>query len=50
MSFTATQLAAQLHGEVLGDGSVAITGFAPADAARAGDLTFAENETYFAAA
>lgn len=50
MPFTVAQIAEQLRGEVLGDGSVAITGFAPADSARAGDLTFAENETYFAAA
>ena len=40
----------QLRGEVLGDGSVQLTGFAPADCARAGDLTFAEKETHFAAA
>ena len=50
MPFTAAQIAEQLQGDVLGDGSVSITGFAPADSARAGDLTFAENETYFAAA
>lgn len=50
MPFTATQIAEQLRGEVLGDGSDLLTGFAPADCARAGDLTFAENATYFAAA
>lgn len=50
MPFTAAQLAEKLQGEVLGDGSVALTGFAPADCARPGDLTFAEKETYFAAA
>ncbi len=50
MPFTVAQIAEQLRGEVLGDGSVPITGFAPADSARAGDLTFAENEIYFAAA
>jgi UDP-3-O-[3-hydroxymyristoyl] glucosamine N-acyltransferase len=50
MPFTATQIAEQLKGEVIGDGSTPITGFAPADCARAGDLTFAEKETHFAAA
>lgn len=49
MTFTAAQIAKQLGGEVLGDGNVEITGFASADCARAGDLTFAENEAYFAA-
>ncbi len=47
MPFTAQQIASQLGGEIDGDGSVVIQGFAPADNARAGDLTFAENETYF---
>jgi len=50
MPFTAAQIAEQLQGEVLGDGSVQLTGFAPADCARTGDLTFAEKETHFAAA
>jgi UDP-3-O-[3-hydroxymyristoyl] glucosamine N-acyltransferase len=50
MPFTAAQLAKELQGEVLGDGSVVLTGFAPAVAAKAGDLTFAENETFFAKA
>jgi UDP-3-O-[3-hydroxymyristoyl] glucosamine N-acyltransferase len=48
--FTATEIARHVGGEVLGDGSVTLSGFAPADAARAGDLTFAENENYFARA
>jgi UDP-3-O-[3-hydroxymyristoyl] glucosamine N-acyltransferase len=48
--FTAAQLARELQGEVLGDGSTPLTGFAPALTARAGDLTFAENETFFAKA
>ena len=43
MSFTAAQIAEQLRGEVLGDSSVQLTGLAPADCARVGDLTFAEN-------
>jgi UDP-3-O-[3-hydroxymyristoyl] glucosamine N-acyltransferase len=50
ISFTAAQIADQLQGEVVGDGSVRLTGFAPADRAKAGDLTFAEKPTYFAAA
>lgn len=50
MRFTAADLAKQLQGEVVGDGAVPISGFAPADAARAGDLTFAESEAYFAKA
>jgi len=51
MPFTAAQIAEQLKGEVIGvTASARLTGFAPADCARAGDLTFAEKETYFAAA
>ena len=50
MSFTAAQIAEKLKGELSGDGSVQITGLAPADRARPGDLTFAENAAYFAAA
>jgi UDP-3-O-[3-hydroxymyristoyl] glucosamine N-acyltransferase len=50
MNFTAAQIAKTLQGEVVGDGSVQITGFAPADRARPGELTFAENAAYFAAA
>ena len=50
MSFTAAQLAARLDGRVIGDGTIPLTGFAPADSARPGDLTFAENEKYFARA
>jgi UDP-3-O-[3-hydroxymyristoyl] glucosamine N-acyltransferase len=50
MSFTAAQIAQKLNGEVIGDGSIEITGLAPAEFARAGQLTFAENAAYFAAA
>src|SRR5712671_1939874 len=50
MPFTASHIAEQLKGEVLGDGSVELTGIAPAECARPGDLTFAEKESYFAAA
>jgi len=48
--FTASQIAERLKAEVLGDGSVELTGIAPADSARPGDLTFAEKESYFATA
>ena len=50
MNLTVAAIAKQIQGEVIGDGSAAITGFAPADTAKAGDLTFAENEAYFAKA
>ena len=50
MAFTAAEIAKQLQGEVIGDASVTLTGFAPADSAKPGDLTFAENEDYFARA
>jgi UDP-3-O-[3-hydroxymyristoyl] glucosamine N-acyltransferase len=45
--FTTAEIAKELDGEVIGDGSLKLTGFAPATAARPGDLTFAENETFF---
>jgi UDP-3-O-[3-hydroxymyristoyl] glucosamine N-acyltransferase len=45
--FTTAEIAKELDGEVIGDGSLKLTGFAPATTARAGDLTFAENETFF---
>jgi len=47
---TVAQLAERLDGEVIGDGSVQLTGIAPAESARDGDLTFAEKDTYLAAA
>jgi UDP-3-O-[3-hydroxymyristoyl] glucosamine N-acyltransferase len=50
MPFTAAEIAQHLQGEVVGDGSVVLAGLAPADQARAGHLTFAENEDYFARA
>lgn len=49
-SLTAAEVARHLEGQVLGDETVLLTGFAPADRARPGDLTFAENATYFARA
>src|SRR5205814_1100436 len=47
MPFTAAEIAKTIGGEVLGDASLLLTGFAPADRAQVGDLTFAENENYF---
>ena len=46
-TFTASEVAELVGGKIVGDGSVPLTGFAPASAARAGDLTFAENDTFF---
>jgi UDP-3-O-[3-hydroxymyristoyl] glucosamine N-acyltransferase len=46
-SFTASEVAALVGGTIVGDGAVHLTGFAPANTARAGDLTFAENEIFF---
>ncbi|MCD6048634.1 MAG: lpxD [Verrucomicrobia bacterium] len=50
MPITAAQIAEQVRGELVGDGSVAITGFSAANQTRPGDLTFADQETYFAVA
>ena len=50
MPFTAAEIAKHLQGEVLGDGTIVLNTFAPADRAQAGDLTFAENADYFARA
>ncbi|MFZ2643752.1 MAG: UDP-3-O-(3-hydroxymyristoyl)glucosamine N-acyltransferase [Verrucomicrobiia bacterium] len=50
MPITAAQIAVQLQGEVVGDGSVELTGFTAADHARRGDLTFADTKAFFAAA
>jgi UDP-3-O-[3-hydroxymyristoyl] glucosamine N-acyltransferase len=47
MPYTAAEIAARLQGEVIGNGSVVLNGFAPADTAAPGDLTFAENADYF---
>lgn len=47
MTYTTADIAKQVSGEVLGDASLPLAGFAPADRARAGDLTFAENEVWF---
>ncbi len=47
---TASEIAKHLQGEVVGDGSAILNGFAPADRAQSGDLTFAENDEFFALA
>lgn len=47
MPYTAAEIAKQLQGEVIGDGSIVLSNFAPADRAKPGDLTFAENADYF---
>ena len=47
---TASEIANHLQGEVVGDGNAILNGFAPAESARPGDLTFAENESFFARA
>ncbi len=46
-AFSAAELASHLQGQVQGDASVELSGFAPAETAQTGDLTFAENERYF---
>lgn len=48
--FTAGQIAERLQAELIGNADIPLTGLKPADAATTGDLTFAENEKYFAAA
>ena len=47
MTFTTAEIAKHLDGEVVGDAAATLKGFAPADRAKPGDLTFAENEDYF---
>ena len=50
MPYTAAEIAKLLGGEVVGNPSLVLKGFAPADRAQPGDLTFAENENYVARA
>jgi UDP-3-O-[3-hydroxymyristoyl] glucosamine N-acyltransferase len=45
---TVSEIAKHLQGEVVGDGNAILNSFAPADRAQPGDLTFAENEEFFA--
>ncbi len=47
MRYTVGDIAALLGGTVVGDPTMPLTGFQAADRARAGDLTFAENKTFF---
>ncbi|MFM2294320.1 MAG: UDP-3-O-(3-hydroxymyristoyl)glucosamine N-acyltransferase [Verrucomicrobiota bacterium] len=47
---TAAELAKLLAGEVVGDPATPLRNFAAAETAQPGDLTFAENENYFAKA
>ena len=44
MKFTANEIAEQVGGEAVGDGNIELAGFAQADVAKPGDLTFAEME------
>jgi len=50
MQFTAAEISKLLQGEITGDPDLLLKGFAPADRAQPGDLTFAENDNYFARA
>ncbi|MGD0351829.1 MAG: UDP-3-O-(3-hydroxymyristoyl)glucosamine N-acyltransferase [Verrucomicrobiota bacterium] len=50
MPFTAAEIAQHVGGEVVGDKNAILNNIAPAESAQAGDLTFAENEDYFARA
>jgi len=50
MTLTTAEIAKLLAGEVLGDATATLTGFAMAENAKPGDLTFAETEEYFVAA
>jgi len=50
MPFTVAEIARHVGGEVVGDATLVVQRFAPADRAQPGDLTFAENERFFARA
>ncbi len=50
MPYTAAEIARYLGGQVIGNDTIPLAGFAPAHTARPGDLTFAENQTFFALA
>src|SRR5258705_490385 len=50
MPFTVAEISKLLGGEIAGDPTLLLKGFAPADRAQSSDLTFAENENYFARA
>jgi UDP-3-O-[3-hydroxymyristoyl] glucosamine N-acyltransferase len=50
MPFTTAEISKLIGGQVVGDSNAALKSFAPAENAQIGDLTFAENEDYFARA
>ncbi|HCL91354.1 MAG TPA: UDP-3-O-(3-hydroxymyristoyl)glucosamine N-acyltransferase [Verrucomicrobiota bacterium] len=50
MPYTVADIARLTGGEITGDASLVLNGFAPADRSQPGDLTFAENANYFARA
>ncbi|HXR05121.1 MAG TPA: UDP-3-O-(3-hydroxymyristoyl)glucosamine N-acyltransferase [Verrucomicrobiae bacterium] len=50
MPFTTAEIAKHVGGQVVGDQDAVLKNFAPAESAQAGDLTFAENEDFFARA
>jgi UDP-3-O-[3-hydroxymyristoyl] glucosamine N-acyltransferase len=50
MSYTVSEIAERVRGEVVGDGAARLTGFANPRNAREGDLTFADKQDYFLAA
>ncbi|MGA3163950.1 MAG: UDP-3-O-(3-hydroxymyristoyl)glucosamine N-acyltransferase [Verrucomicrobiota bacterium] len=50
MPFTALEVAKHVGGKAVGDNTAILKNFAPIEHAQAGDLTFAENEAYFARA
>ena len=50
MELTAETIARHLNGQVIGNKDLVLTGFAPASTAKPGELTFAENASFFAKA
>ena len=50
MSFSVSEIAERVGGEVLGDAFIRLTGFASTENAREGDLTFADKQDFFLAA
>jgi UDP-3-O-[3-hydroxymyristoyl] glucosamine N-acyltransferase len=50
MPFTTAEIAKLVGGKVVGNANATLKSFAPAEKAQIGDLTFAENEDYFARA
>jgi UDP-3-O-[3-hydroxymyristoyl] glucosamine N-acyltransferase len=50
MPFTTEQLAKLIGGQVVGDGNATLKSFTTIESAQAGDVTFAENEEFFARA